>query len=191
MLTTKELDEIVATKRLRRRDDIPEQVWSFWELKNLNMHRVVGHLRATRSYSGPGELEQDLRDAVARHFRRSWWRGMAYGVIVDAVPLESLESVMDVVDMRDNRRGTLQWVILISPDSRAAVAVHTWIEGYLSPVYRSVLERLEEQKVDVSRMTRPKDGIVGLLFDVADLRAAAVSFNVRQGAFREFQDRER
>jgi len=190
MINAEAIGEIVSEKRLRPRRDVAEQGWSFWELRNLNMHRVVGYHRALRRYSEPRELERDIRATVSRHFKRSWWRGMAYGVVVHPVSLDSLASVLDIVDNRDNRRGTLQWVVAISPDSRAAVAVHTWIEGYLSPVYRQILERLERERVDVSSMTRPRDGLAGVLFDVADLRAAAISFNVKDRAFPEFQEKK-
>jgi hypothetical protein len=46
------LPSIVASaavqKNMRMRSDLTEPEWSFWELRNLNMHRVVGLLRADR-----------------------------------------------------------------------------------------------------------------------------------------------
>jgi len=47
-----------------------------------------------------------------------------------------------LVDVRENEKGTLQWVVLVASDARIALGVHTWIEGYLSPVYRDTLQAL-------------------------------------------------
>ena len=48
-----------------------------------------------------------------------------------------------LVDIRENGKGTLQWVILVASHVRTALAVHAWIEGYLRPVSPDVLEALE------------------------------------------------
>lgn len=177
-------------KGLRARSDIVEPGWSFWELRNLNRHRVVGLLKAWRQFADPGDLEKEIRSSIAHHFKRAWWRGMAYGAVVESASLQSLEGVLELVDTRDNSKGTLQWVILLAPGTPVAVGVHTWMEGFLSPVFRSALEQLRAQGFDVTTLTRPKDRLVAVLTEVADLRAALTSFNVKQEAFPEFRERD-
>lgn len=179
-----------SSKGLRPRNDIVEPGWTFWELRNLNLHRVVALLRAFRQFSDPPDLERDVRSTISRHFQRAWWRGMAYGVVVESASLQTLDGILEMVDSRDSRKGTLQWMIAIAPGNPVAIGVHTWIEGFLSPVFRGVLEELDVQGFDVTRLTRPKDGLMGIIAEVADLRAAITSFNVEQEAFPEFRDRD-
>jgi hypothetical protein len=47
-----------------------------------------------------------------------------------------------LVDVRENEKGTPQRVILVASHARVALGVHTWIEGYLGPVYRDTLQAL-------------------------------------------------
>jgi hypothetical protein len=177
-------------KGLRPRNDIVEPGWSFWELQNLSMHRVVGLLKPFRQFTDPSDLERDVRSSIAGHFKRAWWRGMAYGVVVESASMQTLDGMLEIVDLRDKRKGTLQWVIVLAPGAEVAIGVHTWIEGYLSPVFRGILEVLESQDYDVTRLTRPKDGLMGIIAEVADLREAVTTFNVKQEAFPEFKDRD-
>ena len=76
-----------------------------------------------------------------------------------------------------------------SGSTSAAIGVHTWIEGYLSPVYRSVLQKLEDGKFDVTTLTKEKDGLMTVLTGAADLHSAISTFNVKQKAFSEFRER--
>jgi hypothetical protein len=58
------------------------------------------------------------------------------GVVADvgAIAL-SPDDLKALVDVRENEQGDLQWVVLVASDVRVALGVHTWVEGYLSPVY--------------------------------------------------------
>ena len=181
----------VTPRDLRPRPDMREPGWAFWERRTLNMHRVVGLLYQSRKFADARSLESTIRGAVARRFKASWWRGMGFGVVaqVEAIPL-SADDLKVLVDVRENARGTLQWVILVAADARVAVGVHTWMETYLSPVYRQTLEELAAAGYGISIATRGKDGLMKLLTAVADLDAAL--FSLRRGpAFPEFRDPRR
>ena len=179
-----------AEERGLHRGSMRDAGWVFWELRTLNRHRVVGLLRRQALFPGLREVEAEIRDTVARHFKRAWWRGMAYGVVVEVPGLSlTAENIESLIDVRDNRRGTLQWVFLIARSTSAAIGVHTWIEGYLSPVYRSVLQKLEDGKFDVTTLTKEKDGLMTVLSGAADLHSAISTFNVKQKAFAEFRER--
>src|SRR5215510_8864953 len=114
-----DLASIVASaatqKNMRSRSDLTERAWTFWELRNLNMHRVVGLLRAERRFADVRTLDAELRGTLARNFKRAWWRGIAYGAVVkgDVAPLAT-DDLKILVDERENSRGTMQWVVLVS-----------------------------------------------------------------------------
>jgi hypothetical protein len=100
----------------------------------------------------------------------------------------SVDDLKVLVDVRENSKGTLQWVILVTSDTHVAIGVHTWMETYLSPAYRGILQGLAEAGYRVSSVTRDKDGLMKFLTGVADLEAALSSLGTRKQAFPEFRD---
>ncbi len=179
----------VTPRKLRLRTDAREPGWTFWELRTLNMHRVVGLLREDRPLADARALEASIRGAVSRRFKCSWWRGMGFGVVaqVAALPLRP-DDLKVLVDVRENSKGTLQWVVLVARATPVAVGVHTWMETYLSPVYRGILQGLGAGGYQISSATRDKDGLMKVLTGVADLEVALVSLGTRSGAFPGFPD---
>jgi hypothetical protein len=149
--------------RLGARDDIQEPEWDFWERRNLNMHRIVGLWRSTVSLAA-AELGAQTRSAIGRHFRRAWWRGLAFGVVVEVPELGlSSSDLQDLVDVRENPNGTRQWIVLVSRSRKEALGVHTWMAGYLSPVYLGLLGGLQAFGYDVASARREKDGLMRIL----------------------------
>jgi hypothetical protein len=153
------------------------------------MHRVVGLLKEYRQFTDARDLGAEIRKVIARNFKRSWWRGMAYGVVAGAAEVSLRpDDLKMLVDVRENEKGTLQWVILVASDARIAVGVHTWIEGYLSPVYRDTLQALATTGCQITSVQRDKDGLMKLLVAGANLDVALHSFGAKRVAFPEFQD---
>ena len=152
----------------------------------MNLHRVVGLLRGDRHFTDARALDAELRGVLARNFKRAWWRGIAYGVMANIRALSlTPDDLKILVDAYENEKGTMQWVILVAGDAREVTGVHTWIEGYLSPVYRAALQRLQERGYKVSSVRKEKDGLLRFLTGVADARALALTGRV---AFPEFRD---
>jgi hypothetical protein len=193
MTTAPPLPSLIASaaaqRELQPRNDLHEPGWLFWEVRTLNMHRVVGLLHAYRHFTDAHDCEATIRGAVARHFKPSWWRGMAFGVVAD-VRLISLgtEDLKILVDGRENAKGTLQWVVLVDSEAQVALGVHTWMEAYLSPVYRNTLRVLEITGYQVSSARKEKDGLLKVLTGVADWNVALRTFGTRRRAFPEFRD---
>jgi hypothetical protein len=51
-----------ATARaLRPRSDLRQPGWTFWELRTINMHRVVGLLNEYRQFANARDLEGEIR----------------------------------------------------------------------------------------------------------------------------------
>lgn len=176
---------------LGARNDLREPGWRFWELRTLNRHRVVGLLKERRQFADARDLESEIRNVVSRHFKCSWWRGMAYGVVADVGSISlTPDDLKMLVDVRENSKGTLQWVILAAGNAHAAVGVHTWIEAYLSPAYRGTLQALSEAGYQVVSARKEKDGLMKFLTGVADANAALRSLGTKKHAFPEFRNRE-
>ena len=193
MTTVLDLPAIVAAaaraRNLQLRNDLAEPGWTFWELRTLNMHRVVGLLREYRQFRDGRDLEGEIRSVVSRNFKRAWWRGMAYGVVADVAAISlSPDDLKQLVDIRENSKGTLQWVILAAGNARTALGVHTWMEAYLSPAYRSALQALTDAGYRVTNVRREKDGLMKFLTGVADVKVVLDSGGARREAFPEFHD---
>ena len=190
MTTLPELSTIVgaaaAQKDMRARTDLSEPGWAFWERRNLNMHRVVGLFRGSQQATDARRLDAELRGALARNFKRAWWRGIAYGVVANVGAVSwTPDDLKLLVDAYENEKGTMQWVVLVTGDTRKVTGVHTWIEGYLSPVYRDILQTLAARGCQITSIMKGKDGLMKFLTAVADGRTRALTGH---GAFPEFRD---
>ena len=178
-----------AQRNLRPRNDLNEPGWTFWELRTLNRHRVVGLLNEYRQFTDAHDLEAEIRGVVSRNFKCSWWRGMAYGVVAEMSAISlSPDGLKTLVDVRENENGTLQWIVLVASDARVALGVHTWMEAYLSPVYRGILQALADTGCKVATAKREKDGLMRFLTAGADLDIALHTFGTKRVAFPEFHD---
>ena len=193
MTTLLDLTSIIASATVQRelqpRNDLREPGWTFWELRTLNMHRVVGLLHEHRGFLDAHDFEATIRRVVSRNFKTSWWRGMGYGIVAEVAVSSLRDNDLKVlVDGRENSKGTLQWVVLVARDARVAVGVHTWMETYLSPVYRNTLQALGATGFQVSSARKEKDGLMKFLTGVADLNVALRSFGTRRQVFPEFRN---
>src|SRR5262249_53344034 len=113
----------------------------------------------------------------------------AYGVVVDVANISLRpDDLKMLVDVRENETGVLQWVILVATDARVALGVHTWMEGYLSPVYRATLEALQQAGYTITSVKREKDGLMKFLTGVADLNATIRTFGAVRTVFPEFRE---
>jgi len=180
MTTAPHWSSIVASaasrRNMRSRTDLGEPGRAFWEVRNLNMHRVVGFPRVERSFADAHGLDAEIRSVLSRNFKRSWWRGIAYGVVASVGTLSlTPDDLRILIDVRENAKGTLQWVILVTSDGREAIGVHTWVEGYLSSVYRAILRALAERGCQITSAMKEKDELMRVLTAVADGRAAALN----------------
>ncbi len=118
--------------------------WMLWQKKNFNIHRGVVELTAERVNS-IDDLAADVRQGVGREFRPGWLRGFGFGAIIhfEDVPSD-FANVCRHVDTRNKRHGVWQWLIACLDEDRVAIGIHTWLHGYLRPVYDSVLQQLAD-----------------------------------------------
>jgi hypothetical protein len=183
------INSTTLQRALRPRTDLHEPGWTFWELRNFNMQRVVALVNESRPVADAHGLESEIRGVVFRYFKPAWWRGMAYGIVADVASVSlSLDDLRALVDIYDNAKGTLQWIVLLSDDARTALGAHTWLESYLSPVYRDILQTLSGAGYRVASARREKDGLMKFLTGVADAEAVVSSFGTRRARFPEFRN---
>ncbi len=164
------IDEILQT-RLSVREDAVGTEWRFWEHKSMMLHRGVLHWRCADRPASVSEIPRRVRKHVGSRYKISWWRGFGFGVLIefDATP-KYLSAVHDWVETRANNEGTWQWAVLASGEAQVALGVHTWTEGYLSPVYRDLLDHYRSIGFTVEGIKKDKDRLMQFLTAVAKLK---------------------
>jgi hypothetical protein len=161
--------------KLRLREDTADSQWQVWELKTLNLHRGVLHWRLGASPGSYAELAAEIRRAVRRYFRVSWWRGFGFGVLIEspAIPAD-ISAIEEAIDTRASGLGTWQWTVFACEPQQFAVGVHTWTAGYLSPVYRDVISSFESRGWTVGSFKKEKDRLMQFLLTVASIKGYRV-----------------
>lgn len=112
-----------------------------WEHKTWNIHRGVIHWRTSLEKLNPDQVFAVVRDHIFETYKMRWWRGFAFGVILEAhVIPEDSRDLATLLDMAPNPEGVWQWLICVCHPLKAAVGFHTWSAGYLTPTYTELLE---------------------------------------------------
>jgi len=163
------IHEIVSEK-LQKRIGGSDSEWQMWEVKTFNVHRGVLMWRPEAATLSMSNVEEIVRNKVKESFKRSWWRGFAFGVILDlqSIP-DGSETINDSIDIRENGKGTWQWTILSISNIKSTVGVHTWVKGWLTPVYEDLMAHYESCGHQVGTFKKEKGKVLELLTTVARL----------------------
>jgi hypothetical protein len=134
----------IPTRLLIRTPPKVHSDWVIWEKKNFNIHRGLIELNAPRIDS-IHELAAQIRHGVREEFKPNWFRGFGFGTIIrfNEVPTDFAE-ICQHIDTRNKKGGVWQWAVVILQEVKIAIAIHTWLHGYLRSVYDSVLQQLEQ-----------------------------------------------
>lgn len=137
--------------------------WALWEKRNLNTHRGLIEFTAARVDS-IDDLASEVREGVRGEFRPGWFRGFGFGTIIHFREVPSdFTQICRHVDTRNKRHGVWQWIIACLDEDKIAVAIHTWLHGYLRPVYDSVVQQLNELGYECHVADAEVDALVATL----------------------------
>ena len=144
--------------------------WTFWEHKTINIHRSILHWSANSELSYPA-ISDAVRVKIKEKYKASWWRGFAYGAIID-VPTtpDGIDNIGESIDNRDNKNGAWQWIILVCQESKSVVAIHTWTVGFLTPIYEAIIARYRSDGYNVGVFKKDKDKLMQFLTKMSALK---------------------
>ncbi|MDH3583338.1 MAG: hypothetical protein OER86_03905 [Phycisphaerae bacterium] len=139
--------------------------WRFWERRTLNSHRAVIYWRPRERSLSAEQIGEGVRAAVRAKLRKSWWRGLAFGVVLDLAELpDAADGMVDHVDTRNNSRGVWQWTIAGVSQLKLALGVHTWMAVSTTEIYRLLLFNLAENEGwSVGDFKKEKDKLMSFL----------------------------
>lgn len=141
--------------------------WALWEKKNFNIHRGLIEFTAPDALS-IHDLANQVREGVREEFRPGWFRGFGFGAIIHfpKVPADFTE-ICQHVDTRNKLHGVWQWVVVCLDEEKVALGIHTWLHGYLRPVYDSVLEQLKKDGYNCESVDSEMDALIAKLQQIA------------------------
>lgn len=129
-----------------------------WEYKDANLHRGIVEHSPTRQPAAASDVAQDIRATVANTFKPSWWRGFAFGSVIQLAssPSESLDVYGSFIDSFNNSKGVWQWVIAVDHQKNRAYACHMWLHGSLHANFQKTIDQLLAMGFDVKKEYRAK-----------------------------------
>ena len=149
--------------------DLP-RTWTLWQHKTLNIHRGIIHWDQTANAATMDKARDEVRHVVQSRFRPTWLRGFGFGAVITMSEIDdSYKNVADLIDARNNSKGTWQWIVLYLPVPRAALGVCTWTEGYLAPVYQDILARLRKSGHFCESHKKDMDAVLKALSSIRKL----------------------
>ncbi|MBN1911299.1 MAG: hypothetical protein JW818_16265 [Pirellulales bacterium] len=155
------IDFHIDPKLLKKKNAQAEFRWRLWEKKNLNIHRAVIEWVVPDSFKSIDDVAVRVRKGVCEEFRPGRFRGLGFGAILyfDKQP-PGFYRFDEHIDRRQRSREIWQWVIAIIEKDRLAVGVHTWLPGYLRPVYDSILAQLSAAGFECHAADTGKDTFI-------------------------------
>jgi len=137
---------LVDRKILKPKAPVLEKDWRLWEKKSLNLHRGLIDWTIRDGHGSMDEIADRIRKGVVTEFKPGRFRGFGFGTILHlkVAPMDFVR-ICSHIDARNQTDGVWQWAIICFDEDRVAVGIHTWLHGYLRPVYELVLEELAVQ----------------------------------------------
>ncbi|XZE21499.1 hypothetical protein SH449x_001402 [Pirellulaceae bacterium SH449] len=153
----------ISPKLLTRTKPKVHADWAIWEKKNFNIHRGIIGLNAPKTDS-IHQLATQIRQGVREEFKPNWFRGFGFGTIIHFhdVPTDFAE-ICQHIDTRNKTGGVWQWAVVILQEDKLAIAIHTWLHGYLRPVYDSILQQLEHDGFECHASDAEMDELIAKL----------------------------
>lgn len=164
------MEPIIDPRLLTPKIPVSELTWRLWEKKNLNIHRGVVEWVVDQEFESINEIALRIRDGVKTEFRPGWLRGFGFGTVLHFKSLsKDFDQICGHIDTRNKKNGVWQWAILQFDESKVAVGIHTWLSGYLRPVYDSILARLKHEGYECHTAEAEVDQLIAILQKIQSL----------------------
>ena len=167
MLCDTDMETTIDAKLLNPKAPISETSWRLWQKKNFNIHRGVIEWSVDQDFKSVNDLALRIREGVKTEFRPGWFRGFGFGTVLHFKAIsEDFAHICDHIDTRNKKNGVWQWAILQFDDDKVAVGVHTWMHGYLRPVYDSIIGKLENDGYECKSADAEVDELIATLMKI-------------------------
>lgn len=136
----------IDPKLLTAKESVDGEKWQTWEKKNFNIHRGVVEWYVDEGFQSIDEIALRIREEIKAQFRPGWFRGFGFGTILHFTEIPAdFSNICAHIDTRNKKHGVWQWAVACFDEDKRAFGIHTWLHGYLRPVYDSVLSQLESR----------------------------------------------
>jgi hypothetical protein len=157
---------------------------SLWRKKTANIFRGVIEIPCPSMDAA--SISDEIRLLVKKEFEPDFFVPFAFGTVLHCqTGAPSIAEMAALIDTKSRSEGTWQWLIVTDHDSRRAYGVHTWMQGYLTPVYQQLLKQLEQENYQCSSMAREPDKLFTRFWSVnarlAKMRAVLLVISAALG----------
>jgi hypothetical protein len=136
----------------------PDFSGALWVKNGINIFRGVIDYRCGNGT--PEEIADSVRDIVKREFSPGPIVPFAFGVVLQFTCDPPEPGKMSYfIDTKARLRDTWQWVIVCDHALKTAYGIHTWMHGYLTPVYENLLHQLEQAGYKCTSQDLPTDKV--------------------------------
>ncbi len=157
----------IDNKLLRLIPSTYEPTWRLLQKKSLNIHRGVIECSFGDDFISINELAGRIRTSVKKEFNPSWLRSFGFGAVIHMKTMtEDFLQICHHIDTKNKKDGVWQWAIIIFDDDKVAVGIHTWLHGYLRPVYDSLMVQLMEKNFECQSTDAKIDTLLETLGNV-------------------------
>ena len=171
------VEEAIAARLTPKEPRSLSAPYALWEIRRLQLHRGVVYLRS-ETPSSASEIHERLRSIVADEFnlRWTWLRGFGFGAVIHTKSLPSdLHLLENCIDRRNRLCGVFQWVVFVSDEPAVAFGIHTWMEGYLSGIYRALLATVRAREIPCEAFVRDKGAFFAYAQRIVRLKGVSLA----------------
>jgi hypothetical protein len=162
---------IIDPQLLKPKSSVFETEWHLWVKSNFNIHRGIVEWFVNEDFASIDDLAARVRRGVKQEFQPGWFRGFGFGTVLHMRTLSpDFAQIGKHVDTRNRDNSVWQWAILRFDDDRVAIGVHTWLHGYLRPVYDSLLGDLEGSGYSCCSTDTNMDELLAALHRIRQLK---------------------
>ena len=138
----------IILSKLKQEIEVPEVNGTLFVHKTFKMHRCVLLANPEQEINRTAE---EIRAIVLSYQKSSFFRGMGFGVILKVASIAAVqEEFQSSINTATKSQGIWQWTILHSSKDRQAIGFHTWTEGFISDIFRSILIQFSSDGYRVS-----------------------------------------
>ena len=168
LLCETNMEATIDPRMLKPKSPVSDKTtWRLWQKKNFNIHRGIIEWSVDYDFKSIDDLALRIREGVKTEFRPGCFRGFGFGTVLHfkAVSKDFLQ-ICNHIDARNKKSGVWQWAILQFDDDKVAVGVHTWLHGYLRPVYDSIIRQLENDGYECQSADAEVDELIATLLKI-------------------------
>ena len=135
-----------------------------WVYKTWDRHCAILRTVNNCPHFDPVDYSITARKRIVELTRPNFFRGLAFGTILELEEMApNVTQLVDAIDTRQRSRSVWQWIVILFPREQIALGIHTWMQVFLTPFQRAILDALRQADWEVREFKKEKDAVMKFL----------------------------